>query len=54
LKNEINNFNEKIKSLKNINQIEKYAREKYYMKKENEDVYIIEFEGDSAKSKPSD
>jgi cell division protein FtsB len=53
-KEEIKKDQEKIKSLKNINQIEKYAREKYYMKKENEDVYIIEFEGDSAKSKPSD
>lgn len=53
-KEEIKKDQEKIKSLQNINQIEKYAREKYYMKKENEDVYIIEFEGDSAKSKPSD
>ncbi len=36
-----------IKSLKDPNQIEKYAREKYYMKKDSEDVYIIEFEGDT-------
>jgi hypothetical protein len=28
--------------------VEKYAREKYYMKKDSEDIYIIEFEGDSA------
>jgi cell division protein FtsB len=33
-----------IKLLKNPNQIEKYAREKYYMKKDSEDIYIIEFE----------
>jgi cell division protein DivIC len=38
---------EKIKRLKNIDQTEKYAREKYFMKKEKEDIYIIEFEGDS-------
>ena len=38
---------ENIKKLKNPQQIEKYAREKYYMKKDNEDIYIIEFEGDT-------
>ena len=36
------------KELKNIEYVEKYAREKYYMKKDSEDIYIIEFEGDSA------
>lgn len=36
-----------IKELRNPEQIEKYAREKYFMKKENEDIYIIEFENDS-------
>ncbi|AIN72191.1 septum formation initiator [Flavobacterium psychrophilum] len=38
---------DQIKKLKNPAQIEKYAREKYYMKKDSEDIYIIEFEGDS-------
>ncbi len=33
-----------IELLKNPNQIEKYAREKYFMKKDSEDIYIIEFE----------
>ena len=33
-----------IKQLNNTDQTEKYAREKYYMKRDNEDVYIIEFE----------
>jgi cell division protein DivIC len=33
-----------IQLLKNPNQIEKYAREKYFMKKDSEDIYIIEFE----------
>ncbi|NRT11363.1 septum formation initiator family protein [Flavobacterium sp. 14A] len=44
---EINKDEEQIKQLKNPEQIEKYAREKYYMKKENEDIYLIEFESDS-------
>jgi cell division protein DivIC len=35
-----------IKQLNNPDQIEKYAREKYYMKRDNEDIYIIEFEED--------
>ena len=34
-----------IKLLKNQDQVEKYAREKYYMKKDSEDIYIVEFEG---------
>lgn len=33
-----------IKSLQDSLQLEKYAREQYYMKKENEDIYIIEFD----------
>ena len=40
-----------IKMLKNPEQIEKYAREKYFMKKDSEDIYIIEFEGDTVSSK---
>jgi len=42
-----------IKLLKNPDQIEKYAREKYYMKRDSEDIYIIEFEGDSIKEEQS-
>ncbi len=44
---EIKKDQENIKKLKNPDQTEKYAREKYYMKKDSEDVYIIEFEGDT-------
>lgn len=44
---EISKDQQNIKLLKNPDQIEKYAREKYYMKKDSEDIYIIEFEGDS-------
>lgn len=45
--NEIKKDSLKIKHLKNSNQIEKYAREKYYMKRENEDIYLVEFEEDT-------
>ncbi|WP_413999016.1 FtsB family cell division protein [Flavobacterium sp. W1B] len=48
---EIKKDEEQIKQLKNPEQIEKYAREKYYMKKDNEDIYLIEFEGDSIEKK---
>ena len=41
---EIKKDDENIKLLKNPDQIEKYAREKYYMKRDSEDIYIIEFE----------
>jgi cell division protein FtsB len=44
---EIKKDEQQIKQLKNPEQIEKYAREKYFMKKDSEDIYIIEFEGDS-------
>ena len=44
---EIKKDQENIKLLKNPDQIEKYAREKYYMKKDSEDIYIIEFDGDT-------
>jgi cell division protein FtsB len=46
---EIRKDKENIKLLKNQDQVEKYAREKYYMKRENEDIYIVEYEGDTIK-----
>lgn len=33
-----------IEKMKDSNEIEKYAREKYYLKKDNEDIYIIQHE----------
>jgi cell division protein DivIC len=48
---EIKKDEENIKQLKNPLQVEKYAREKYYMKKDSEDIYIIEFDGDTVKKK---
>ena len=44
---EITKDKSNIKLLKDPDQIEKYAREKYFMKKDSEDIYIVEFEGDT-------
>lgn len=49
-KNEIEKDNKAIKELSTEEGVEKLAREKYYMKKDNEDIYIIEYE-DSLKIK---
>ena len=38
-----------IKKMEDPNEVEKYARETYYLKKENEDIYIIEHQ-DSIKN----
>ena len=48
---EIKKDQEQIKQLKNPEQIEKYVREKYFMKKDSEDIYIIQFEGDTIPEK---
>lgn len=48
---EIKKDEQQIKQLRNPEQVEKYAREKYYMKKDSEDIYIIEFEGDTLGAK---
>lgn len=53
-KKEIAEDSLKIKKLKNTDQIEKYAREKYYMKRANEDVYLIEYEDDQNQEVESD
>lgn len=37
-------FNLVITKLKDSLQLERFAREKYLMKKENEDIYLIEFD----------
>ncbi len=41
---EINHDKTFIQKMEDSNEIEKFAREKYYLKKENEDIYIIENE----------
>lgn len=47
---EIRRDQSRIKVLQNDDYVEKYAREKYYMKKDSEDIYIIEYEGDTIDS----
>ncbi len=47
---EIKNDKAFIEKMKDSDEVEKYAREKYYLKKQNEDIYIIEHK-DSLKLK---
>ena len=49
---EITKDQTQINALKDSNALEKFAREEYYMKKENEEIYIIEYE-DSINNKES-
>ena len=44
LENQIQMDKKIISNLQNPDRLEKYAREKLYMKKENEEIFIIEFE----------
>lgn len=44
---EIAKDQQRIKELKRSYEVEKYAREKYFMKRENEDIYIIDLSNDS-------
>jgi cell division protein DivIC len=46
---EIAKDKQSIKNLNNPGQTERYAREKYYMKKDSEDIYIIDIEEDREK-----
>ncbi len=43
-KREIKKDNKEIEKLSKDEGLEKFAREKYYMKKEKEEIYIIEYE----------
>lgn len=52
-KREIIKDNKAIKKLSTEEGLEKFAREEYYMKKENEEIFIIEYE-DSLKVKKND
>ena len=49
-KREIEKDNKAIKKLSTKEGLEKFAREKYYMKRDNEEIFIIEYE-DSLKTK---
>jgi len=44
LNNEIKQDKELINKLKSKEELEKFAREEYYMKKENEEIYLIEYD----------
>ncbi|HLP64435.1 FtsB family cell division protein [Flavobacterium sp.] len=50
---EIKKDNQNIKKLQNLDHVEHYAREKYYMKRDSEDIYIIEYEEDELRKKDS-
>ena len=47
LSKEIDKDNSLIEKLKNIDSLEHYGREKYNLKKENEDIFIIEFQSEN-------
>tara|TARA_R110002049_G_scaffold210634_2_gene381703 strand:- start:1207 stop:1539 length:333 start_codon:yes stop_codon:yes gene_type:complete len=49
LKNEISKDRKIIEKLKNPEELEKFAREHYYLKKKNEEIYLIEY-ADSLKN----
>jgi len=50
-KREIKKDSKEIDKLSNDGGLEKFAREKYYMKKEKEEIYIIEYEDSIVKQK---
>jgi cell division protein FtsB len=48
---EIENDKKNIQILKNDENLENFAREAYYMKKDNEEIYIIEYNNKPTKNK---
>ena len=52
-KKEIVKDNKDLKKLSTEEGLEKFAREEYYMKRDNEEIYIIEYE-DSLKTKKNE
>lgn len=53
-KQEIKKDNKSLKELSNAEGLEKFAREKYYMKKENEEIYVIEYQDSIAKQEENE
>ncbi len=53
LQGEIDKDKEVLRKLSDTSELEKFAREKYYMKKENEEIFLIEYE-DSLKTKKNE
>lgn len=52
-KEEIKSDREQINKLRDSEELERFAREEYYMKKPNEEIFIIEYE-DSLKTDEND
>jgi cell division protein DivIC len=50
-KKEIEKDNREIQKLSNEEGLEKYGREKYHMKKKDEEIYLIEYEDSLVKQK---
>ncbi|GGG48722.1 hypothetical protein GCM10011414_18120 [Croceivirga lutea] len=48
LKTEIDKDKETLKKLSNPKELEKFARENYYLKKDGEEIFIIEYEDSTA------
>ena len=53
LQKEIAKDKKALKALRNKKELERFAREEYYYKKENEEIFIIEYE-DSLKTDQND
>lgn len=53
LRDEISKDKKIIEKLSNPEELEKFGREQYYLKKKNEEIYLIEYE-DSLKNKSDD
>jgi len=53
LKNEIEKDKKTLEKLSDPKELEKFAREQYYLKKKNEEIYLIEYE-DSLKIKKNE
>lgn len=53
LQGEIDKDKKILEKFSNKEELEKFAREKYYMKKENEEIFLIEYE-DSLKTKKNE
>ncbi|MGX1929404.1 FtsB family cell division protein [Flagellimonas sp. 2504JD4-2] len=53
LQGEIDKDKEELQKFSDKRELEKLAREKYYMKKENEEIFLIEYE-DSLKTKKNE
>jgi cell division protein FtsB len=49
-KKEINQDKSQIHRLKDSTELERFAREEYFMKQANEEIYIIEYEDSISKS----